>query len=185
MEKAKDLFGEEWVKLKVNFDELTGRLSISNMGRLKRLEPNGSEKIIRKSAVNGYPTYSLRDKERKTRTKYIHKLVAENFMERPSEAHKFVLHLDYNKDNNVVTNLRWATKEEVEAHQATNPNWLAVKGRINYSKLNEAKVKLIKKKIFDPNRKTRMKMIAKQFGISEMQLYRIKTGENWGHVTPD
>jgi len=28
-----------------------------------------------------------------------------------------------------------------------------------------------------------MKMIAKQFGISEMQLYRIKTGENWGSVT--
>jgi len=28
-----------------------------------------------------------------------------------------------------------------------------------------------------------LKMIAKQFGISTMQLHRIKTGENWGHVT--
>jgi hypothetical protein len=34
----------------------------------------------------------------------------------------------------------------------------------------------------DPNRKTRLKLIAKQFGISEMQLYRIKSGENWGHI---
>jgi len=51
------------------------------------------------------------------------------------------------------------------------------------TKLTETKVKLIKRKIFDPNRRTRMKMIAKQFGISEMQLYRIKSGENWGSVT--
>jgi len=41
---------------------------------------------------------------------------------------------------------------------------------------------LIKKKLLDPNRKTRMKMLAHQFRISEMQLYRIKSGENWGHV---
>jgi DNA invertase Pin-like site-specific DNA recombinase len=40
----------------------------------------------------------------------------------------------------------------------------------------------IKKLILNPNRKTRLKIIAKQFGISEMQLYRIKTGENWGHI---
>jgi hypothetical protein len=30
-----------------------------------------------------------------------------------------------------------------------------------------------------------LKMLAKQFGISEMQLYRIKSGENWGHVKID
>ena len=41
---------------------------------------------------------------------------------------------------------------------------------------------MIKKKIFDPQRKTRMKIIAKRFGISEMQLYRIKSGENWSSV---
>jgi hypothetical protein len=29
-----------------------------------------------------------------------------------------------------------------------------------------------------------MKQIADHFGISEMQLYRIKSGENWGHVKP-
>jgi hypothetical protein len=40
----------------------------------------------------------------------------------------------------------------------------------------------LKRKIFDPKRKSRLKIIAKQFGISEMQLYRIKSGENWGHV---
>jgi len=28
-------------------------------------------------------------------------------------------------------------------------------------------------------------MIAKQFGISTMQVWRIKSGENWGHVKVD
>jgi predicted DNA binding protein len=49
-------------------------------------------------------------------------------------------------------------------------------------KLTSTQVMLLKKKIFDPNRKTRLKFLAKQFGISEMQLYRIKSGENWSHV---
>ena len=35
------------------------------------------------------------------------------------------------------------------------------------------------------NRKTRLKMIAKQFGISEMQVHRIKTGENWSYVSEE
>ena len=53
------------------------------------------------------------------------------------------------------------------------------------NKLTSSVVKIIKKRILNPNRKTRMKIIAKQFGISEMQLYRIKSGENWGHITVD
>jgi hypothetical protein len=30
-----------------------------------------------------------------------------------------------------------------------------------------------------------MKILARQFGVSEMQLYRIKSGENWSSVKPD
>jgi DNA-binding Xre family transcriptional regulator len=52
-------------------------------------------------------------------------------------------------------------------------------------KLTEAKVKILKRKLLDPNRKTRIKMLARQFGVSEMQLHRIRTGENWGHVKID
>jgi hypothetical protein len=44
------------------------------------------------------------------------------------------------------------------------------------------KVMRIKKMLQNPNRKTRIKMIAKQFGVSEMQIFRIKSGENWGHI---
>jgi uncharacterized protein YjcR len=40
----------------------------------------------------------------------------------------------------------------------------------------------IKKLLAKPNRTTRLKMIAKQFGVSEMQISRIKSGENWSHI---
>ena len=49
-------------------------------------------------------------------------------------------------------------------------------------KLTTTKILLIKNKLFNPNRKTRLKMIARQFGVSAMTLHRIKTGENWGQI---
>jgi len=49
-------------------------------------------------------------------------------------------------------------------------------------KLTETKVRLIKKRVLNPNRRTRIKIIARQFGVSEMAIYRIKSGENWGWV---
>jgi hypothetical protein len=43
-------------------------------------------------------------------------------------------------------------------------------------------VRRLKKILNDPNRRTRLKIIAKRFGVTTMQLRRIKTGENWSHV---
>jgi len=36
--------------------------------------------------------------------------------------------------------------------------------------------------IWDPKRKLSLKKIAEKFGVSEMQIYRIKTGQFWFHV---
>jgi len=49
-------------------------------------------------------------------------------------------------------------------------------------KLTVTKVIHIKKMLLNPNRKTRLKIIAKQFGISETHVRRIESGENWGHI---
>lgn len=50
------------------------------------------------------------------------------------------------------------------------------------NKLTMTQVMFIKKKLLDPNQKARLKILARQFGVSEMTLYRIKTGENWRYV---
>ena len=76
-------------------------------------------------------------------------------------------------------------KQEMLEHRKKNPfiietikklvdGWKKMEGH----KLTGVKVKIIKRKLFDTNRKTRMKMLAKLYGTSEMQLYRIKSGEN-------
>ena len=97
----------------------------------------------------------------------------------------FVIHLDHDKLNNYVLNLRWATKDEMVEHNRQNPNVLnrvQPKRTRNY-KLTESKVMIIKKLLRNDN--NRLKMIAKQFGITHTQLNRIRSGENWKHVTID
>lgn len=159
------------------------RYQISNYGRIKSYKTDQKEgTVLKGSNIGGYKSVTLRNKMNKRVAKYIHRVVAQTFLEVPSPDHRYVIHLDFNKTNNHVSNLRWATKKEKEMHQNINPNFVRTKSQIKYSKLTEAKVRLLKRKISDPKRKTRLKMLARQFGISEMQLYRIKRGENWGHI---
>lgn len=160
---------------------------ISNYGRVRRLtHQDQKEDWYQAKPVNGYEVINVRMPKKKKTTKYLHKVVAELFVENPLEK-KLVTHMDFDKKNNKASNLQWMTHAELGKHHDSNP--LVIKGKekrkrdLPYAKLTEGRVRLIKRKLFDPNRKTRLKMIAKQFGISEMQLHRIKTGENWGHIT--
>lgn len=163
------------------------RYKVSNYGRIISYKVAPGGKLIDPGKVGGYPATTAIKKDGKNEIIFIHRAVAELFIDNP-EGKKFVIHKDFVKDNNVVENLEWVTQKELTRHNSQNPKVIAAKERQKvkptYSKLNEAKVKLIKRKINDPNRRTRLRLIAKQFGISEMQLYRIKSGENWGHVEP-
>jgi len=178
----RNYYNEEWKD--IVFDERIAKFEkykISNYGRILNCKGK-DEVLVKESFINGYQTLPLKQEvNKKSTSRYVHKLVAQHFLEQGDGV--YVIHLDYDKRNNKVENLKWATKKEKEKHQFTNPEYLNRPRKRTYSKLTEAQVKIIKRKIHDPNRKTRMKMIAKQFGISEMQLYRIKSGENWSSVT--
>ncbi|OUR98356.1 HNH endonuclease [Flavobacteriales bacterium 33_180_T64] len=158
------------------------KYKISNFGRIKNCTSD-KELLVKESFINGYQNLPLKQKRNgKSTSRYVHKLVAEHFLDKNDGV--CVIHLNYEKTDNKVANLKWATKREKEIHQFSNPEFKNIVRKIpSHAKLTETKVILIKRKINDPNRRTRMKMIAKQFGISEMQLYRIKTGENWSWVT--
>jgi hypothetical protein len=120
----------------------------------------------------------------------IHKLVATVFLPDNSDQQTYVLHLDYDKSNNRVDNLQWATQKEIVEHREKNP--AVVRGHLRTverkrqlgkgQKLTAAKVQFLKKKLLDPKLNTRLKILARQFGVSEMTLSRIRTGENWGHI---
>lgn len=135
-------------------------------------------KLFKPVIVNKYPALNIRIDKFETKLHYLHKLVALHFLLSPDEGQKFVIHKDYNKGNNYVENLAWATAKERGEHQSNNPNFVKVKSKPKYKKLSDARKALLIQKINDPGRKTRLKLLAKQFGISASHLYRIKKENN-------
>lgn len=196
MDKIKAFRNEQWKLFKhEDYDISRYIIQISNYGRVKRRKPKEEDfTLLKKSYINNFevinfPSLTKLNKygKKTTRSLYIHKVVASLFINENIERKKFVIHLDHDLQNNYVKNLKYVNQKELTAHQLTNPKRIiADREKLKnppYSKLTETKVKLLKRKLNDPNRRTRLKIIAKQFGVSEMQLHRIKTGENWGHVT--
>ncbi len=177
--------GEVWKKLQKPIWRDNELYEISSIGRVARYKYKPEGELMEPYRLGGYEVFSTIKKTGKTDLVYVHRAVAELFLEADPER-KFVIHLDFDKANNKVENLKLVNRKELSEHNKNNPKVIKAKKEMlknpRYSKLTAGRVRLIKKKIFDPNRKTRMRMIAKQFGISEMQLYRIKSGENWGHI---
>lgn len=99
-----------------------GLYQISNLGRIKSLEhcvrnnKHDGKRIVKEALLhptdngNGYKIIGLR-KATYRKNYYIHRLVAEHFLENPDNK-KYVNHLDYDVTNNVVTNLEWCTQKE-------------------------------------------------------------------------
>ncbi len=184
--KIRNKYNEEWKVYKREQDNWkdSQKYQVSNYGRVISLKT--SEPFLLKTAfTSGFPVVTgIKCKDDKSRSFYIHHAVVELFLSPKTKEQNRIIHLDFDKENNVFTNLKWVNMKEWREHQDKNPKVITAKIRRTYAKLTEAKVAIIKRKLNNPNRKTRMKMLAKQYGISEMQLYRIKTGENWGSVKP-
>ena len=175
---------ELWKEIKLGIKFERTHYAISNQGRIASFKGKiEDKKILKGTRVNGYAALKLKIKDKDIQC-YVHKLVAQHFQKKPNRKQTFVIHLDYNKLNNKTKNLRWASREELDIHQQKSPIVKAyqAKRRLKGHKLTAAKVKEIKIKIFSDKRQLRLKDIASKFGISEMQLYRIKSGKNWGHV---
>jgi len=116
-----------------------------------------------------------------------HRLVAEYFVDRPSEKHTVVAHIDYEKLNNRHTNLVWMTTAENFNHQKMSPyvikDKLSRTGHIRdtskATKLTVTRVMLLKKML---NERKPMKELVRFFKVTGTQILRIKRGENWKDV---
>jgi hypothetical protein len=174
---------EEWKDFGLNdCDPSLMAYKISNYGRVKvKTKTQTSYRFFTKFLItSGFYMFFYKKTGDKAASYYVHRAVAILFIEN-KENKRYVIHLDHNPLNNSIINLAWANKTELTAHRKNNPKWIRGRNR----KLNEGRVRIIKRKLMDPNNKTRVKMIAKQFGISTMQVWRIKSGENWGYVKVD
>lgn len=122
---------------------------------------------------------------------FLYKEAAKAFLKKPSSKHTFIIHKDHNYLNDHVDNLKWATPTEHRAHTTFSPNAIlsrkkkAIVKSTHAQVFNEKSIVTLKKMIWDPKRKLSFKQIAEKFGVSEMQIYRIKTGQFWYHVRVD
>jgi hypothetical protein len=116
----------------------------------------------------------------------IHRLVAIYFIKQPSENHNLVAHIDYEKENNHHSNLKWMTRDENTKHQRNSPFVIKAKAEVfikptrrTNTKLTEKDVMILKKRM---NEEVPLSKLAKRYKVSETQLLRIKRGLNWGKV---
>ena len=147
-----------------------------------------SEKILLVKINNYKKKYKKREsKRRKTLSGLVHRWVAMHFLDKPSENHNLVAHLDYDKLNNHHSNLKWMTRPENAKHQLKSPFVIKAKAKVLVSpirrtntKLTEKEVMIIKKRI---NEGVPLSQLAKRYAVTETQLLRIKRGINWGKVS--
>lgn len=100
--------------------EYEGIYQVSNKGRVKSLARqirykngkiiNRKERILKKTNINGYLHVPLSQNGKSTH-KYIHRLVAQAFLDNYSEDLE-INHKDFNRRNNNVENLECITKYE-------------------------------------------------------------------------
>jgi hypothetical protein len=174
-------WNEKWER--IDFPEFDNQIhyEISNYGRIKSFQNTDEGVLIHGSLIQGYQSLNVRF-QNKSVNQYIHKLVAKHFCQQNSPKDTFVIHLDYNKLDNRADNLQWADRSKVTEHNKNNPSVInrLIPIRTKNYKLTEGKVMLIKQMLRSD--KSRLKMIAKQFGITHTQLNRIRSGENWKQV---
>ncbi len=157
---------------------------VSNYGRIKSFcydKENG--KIVKPGSIKGFQNVSFRSNGQK-KTFLVHKITAECFVDKEQGNEDTVIHLDWNKQNNHFSNLKWVTREHsykrmMERLRQINKN--STKKIIRNSKLKKEDVAMVKAML---GKGVRQNVIAKLFCISEMQVTRIKRGENWAEIKP-
>lgn len=163
------------------------RYLVSNMGRLLTTGYRGSKRCtIMKPAkdANGYyRTMMLLNG--KLKTIKLHRVVAEAWIENPLNKLQ-VNHINFERDDNRVSNLEWATPSENALHSYNNGRIKKpictnfVKGsKVGTAKLNEEQVKEIRQK-FKPRIYTR-EMLAKEYGVSHHTIKDVIL-RRWKHV---
>jgi predicted DNA binding protein len=149
------------------------------------LFPTADGKLLNGSLTTGYRTLNLH-RTVPGGTLYLHRQIAKLFLKKASPKQRFVIHKNHNKLDNAVKNLEWVTLEKMIRHQQDSPAKLAYKkqqaNREVGLKLTATQVRRIKQQLHNTNRRVTIRQMADKYGVTEMTIYRIKSGENWGHI---
>lgn len=102
---------------------------ISNFGNVRNVKTGN---IIKSSNNRGYRILNLK-KGDKLLTVQIHRLIAKTFIPNPNNK-PFIDHIDNNRSNNSIDNLRWCSNQENQFNKRTQKNNLLGFKGISYHK---------------------------------------------------
>ena len=184
--KIKSHWNERWIKVPTKAETRAVNYFFSDYGRMKSVHKITEQENLLKGGRDKYGNIklSIRLSGNKRQEYYLHRLIGDHFIKPASPDHKFLIRKDNDKENNHFQNLVWMTQEEVTAHQVTFGVFDLKNKKVSPNqKMTETKVRLLKKRL--KKGKTKRKILAKDFNITETQVRRIERGENWGHVKID
>lgn len=160
--------------------------SVSSYGNVKN---NKTGRVLKyRVTKNGYRITNL-----STKTVYIHRLVAEHFIDEPSDelklwasgtVHNKVLvnHKDGNKENNYYKNLEWSTSSNNISHAIDN-GLLNNIGEDNYnSKLSDEDIKFIRENYIARSKTVGSKALARKFNVTQQAISCITCNKSWKHI---
>lgn len=108
----------------------------------------------------------------------VHRLVAMAFLGPQPSADHLVAHNDGSRTNNHASNLRWATQRE-NLRDCREHGTALLGARNPMTRLDEIDVKSIRRmKVVG----IRRAVIAEGFGLHKRTVFRILSGDQWGHV---
>ena len=183
--KVKSLPKEIWKNIKTKSETNRCVYQISNFGRAKSINKKSKvERLLKpaKAAWN-FLQLNLVLKNGDKQGLYYHRMVANAFLKKKKGA-TFVVHLDGNKENNHVENLKWVDQKTLTEIQKENGLYDSKRYLKNKNvKLTAAKVRSLKKHL-QKGKLTKTALSAK-YKVSMTQIKRIERGENWGEITID
>lgn len=143
------------------------------VSNLRRVRNSTTGQILKPRSTNGYTRVGLYDGKYPI-DNYIHKLVLRTFIGKPPAEWYETHHIDGNKSNNLLTNLKYVThSENHRLHRLSNDFRY-------YRKLNIREVKEVKQLLNIGNLTHRL--IAKIYKVEKHIISDISRGRSWSYV---
>ena len=169
-----DLPGEEWKWI----HSYEGLYQISTKGRVKSFI-SGKATLLKTSEHNRYIRVML-FKDGEPKRGLVHRLVAEAFIPNPENKPQ-VDHIDSNKTNNCVENLRWATGSENTLY-AIEAGVVKIGADKSGAKLTEEDVKYIRAHYIPGHTEFGQNALARKLGVTRHTICQVLDGKTWKHV---
>lgn len=155
---------------------------ISNMGNVRSFKSKGPNKLLKDNyhllkthiSNHGYVRVALRDGKKLSISLYIHRLIAEHFIDNPLKL-SHVNHINGIRHDYRIENLEWVTCKDNVLH-GRHVLGKVIGNNHHNSKLNDDKVRLIRKLISDGKNDTE---IGLSFGVHRRTISDVRLLKTW------